>query len=85
MRSLETRAGKPLWSVNLGAPIRALDAANVDGRPAVLAVSERDVALVDAAKGTIIKRDAGAMAWAVPGGRGAIVVGDGGVWRRVSW
>ena len=85
VRSLETRAGKPRWSLDVGAPVRALDAANVGGHPAILAVTERDIVLLDAAKGVIIERDAGAMAWAVPGGRGAIIVGDGGAWRRVSW
>ena len=85
VRSLETRAGKARWSVDVGAPVRALDAANVGGRPAILAVTEREIVLVDAVKGAVIERDAGAMAWAVPGGRGAIIVGNGGDWRRVSW
>lgn len=85
LRSLDSVNGKTRWSVDLKAPIRSLNAANVGGRPAVLAVSERELILVDASQGTIIQRDAATAAWLLSGGRGAIIAGESGSWRRVNW
>ncbi len=85
LRSLDAGNGKALWKLELKAPIRALHAANFGGRPAVLAVDEREIVLVDARTGAIIERDRGAMAWPINDGKGAIVVGDNGSWRRVKW
>lgn len=85
LRSLDANNGKARWTVDLGSPIRVLSAANVAGRPAVLAVSEGEIALIDAATGQIIGRDQGAMAWPMADGKGAVIVGEAGNWRRVRW
>ena len=85
LRSLDVNNGKALWQTNLKSPIRVLNAANVGGNPAILAVSEREIVLVNADKGEIIGRDKGEMAWPLGDEKGAIVVGESGSWRRVSW
>ncbi len=85
LRSLDAGNGKARWKTDLRAPIRALHAANFDGRPAVLAVGAGEIALVDASKGDVIERETGTMAWPFGNGKSAIVVGDGGSWRRVNW
>lgn len=85
LRSLDAANGNARWNVDLKAPVRALSAANFDGRPAILAVSKREIILVDAGTGRIIGRDAGTMAWLVDNGKGAIIVGENGNWRRVRW
>ena len=85
LRALQARDGKPLWTKRLGAPIRALYSANAGGVPALLAVSGREIVLLDAAKGEIIGSDTGDMAWPTSGGQGAIITGASGSWRRVNW
>ncbi len=85
LRSLDAGNGRARWSADLGAPIRSLSAANVAGRPAVLAQSEREAILVDASAGTIIGRETARRTWLVSGGRGAVMAGENGSWRRVSW
>lgn len=85
LRSLDASKGKMRWSANLKAPIRALGAANIGERPTVLVTSEQEIALVDASQGAIIQRGSGTAAWLLSGGQSAIVVGENGSWRRVSW
>ena len=85
LRSLDAGTGKTRWNLDLGSPIRALNAANVNGRSAVLITGARSIFLVDASAGTIIQSDAGAAAWLLLDGRGAIIAGANGSWRRVSW
>ena len=85
LRALDADNGKTRWTTDLNAPIRALDAANVGGNPAVLVTGERDIVLVDASAGTILQRDAGLAAWLLWDGRGAIITGANGSWRRVSF
>lgn len=85
LRSLQTRDGKPRWIRSVDAPIRALHAATAGERPAILVVTQREIILVDAAKGAILGRDKGTMAWPANNGKSAIIVGDNGSWRRVNW
>ena len=85
LRCLDASTSKARWNADLGAPICSLEAANVGGRPAVLAVGERETITVDASAGTIIGRDASAAAWLLSGGRGAVVASENGKWRRVKW
>ena len=85
LRSLDAGNGKSRWSTDLKTPIRALGAAGVGGSPAVLVTGEREIILVDASAGTIIGRDAGLAAWLLSDGRGAIIAGENGSWRRVNW
>ena len=85
LRSLNASDGKRRWTTPLKAPIRALYAAKVNAQPAILAVTEREIVLVDAATGTISGRDKGEMAWPLQNGQGAVIVGKNGEWRRVSW
>lgn len=85
LRSLNARDGKRRWTTLLNARIRALDGAQIGGQPAILATTEREIVLVEAATGTIVGRDNGEMAWPLPNGQGAVIVGHNGKWRRVSW
>ena len=85
LRSLDAGNGKARWNADLGAPIRTLSAANVGGRPAVLATTEREIITLDASAGTIIGRDAGRAAWLLSSGSGAIIAGANGSWSKVNW
>ena len=85
LRSLDAANGKARWSADLGAPIRALEATNFGGSSAILATSAREITLIGAAKGDVIGRDEGAMAWATQDGKGAIIVAENGSWRRAIW
>ncbi len=85
LRSLNTSDGKRRWTTQLGAPIRSVYAVKVGAHPAILAVTEREIVLVDTATGTISGRDKGEMAWPLPNGQGAVIVGKNGKWRRVRW
>ena len=85
LRSFNASDGKAHSTIPLGAPIHALFAVRVGANPALLAATEREVVLIDAATGALIQRDTGAMAWPTRDSNGAIVVGANGSWRRVRW
>ena len=85
LRSLELRTGKTRWTTQLIGPVRALHSVNANGGAAILASSGAEIALLDAAKGEVMTRDKGQMTWPMPDGKSAIIVGQDGDWRRVSW
>ena len=85
LRCLNAIDGKARWTTELGAPIRAFYATNAGANPAILATTDREILLVDAATGAIIGRDAGEFAWPTFDGKSAILIGENGNWRRVRW
>lgn len=85
LRSLNASDGKRRWTTPLKTPIRALYAVKIGAKPAILAVTESEIVLIDTTNGAISGRDQGEMAWPTPNGQGAVVIDKNGKWRRVSW
>ena len=85
LRALNANDGKARWTTELNAPIRAFYATKSGEKSAILATTDREILLIDAATGAVGERDAGVMAWPTFDGKSAIVVGESGSWRRVRW